>query len=422
MRARFREHRCFREHRRFREHRFREHRRALTFGALALGAAAAVAAVTVSIATGDNARSTAVFARTSSLAASRGAVGPGLSLDGATVAQTRGGTKRTLGTLGGGDEVLAPLTGSLTPIGVITPDGAYAVYSSWRQLARIKPDARGQGLSTGDPVGVPSVRLFDVRSGKDALLATGAASPAVSGTGAVAYLAGDSTVLRQNVEYTGRIVVADSPNAKPRVWTSRPGRYLPYAWAGTTLLAYRGVPDSESADLYAFTGPDTSSLLAPNAYVIAVSPDGTEVIASVGTRMIERIRVSDGAVQDSLALDNGPSTLPHALMYSGDWRGDRIVANSDLGLVVLNVRGGLHVESQFATPSFPHGIAEPTFIDDTQVQGWADLPEPSPTARDVGEPAYDNALVDCDLATGRCTIGAANPARKWTRWITNPSR
>jgi hypothetical protein len=41
---------------------------------------------------------------------------------------------------------------------------------------------------------------------------------------------------------------------------------------------------------------------------------------------------------------------------------------------------------------------------------------------DVGEPAYDNALVDCDLATGTCTVGTANPARKWTRWITNPSR
>src|SRR4051812_43213999 len=378
----------------------REHRRALTLGALALGAAAALAADTVSIATGHTARSTAVFARSSSLAASRGAVGPGLALDGSTVAQMRAGTKRTLGTVGGGEEVIAPLTGSLTPVGVTTPDGASVVYSSWRQLTRIKPDARGQGLSTGDPVGVPSVRLFDVRSGKDTLLVIGAASPAVSTTGAVAYLAGDGTVVRQNIEYTGRIVVADSPSAKPRVWTSRAGRYLPYAWAGTTLLAYRGVPDSEGADLYAFTGPDASSLLAPNAYVVAVSPDGREVLASVGTRMLERIRVSDGAVQDSLALDNGGSSLPQALMYSGSWRGDRIVATSEQGLVVLNVRGGLHFESQFATPSFPHGIAEPVFTDDTNIEGWADLPEPTRTAAGVGEPAYENALVDCDLATG----------------------
>jgi hypothetical protein len=277
-------------------------------------------------------------------------------------------------------------------------------------------------MSTGEPVGVPSVRLFDLQTGKDSLLAIGAASPAVSSTGALAYLAGESPVVRQNVEYTGRIVVADSPNGKPRVWTSRPARYLPYAWAGTTLLAYRGVADSEGADLYAFTGPDASTLLAPNAYVIAVSPDGTEALASVGTRMLERIRVSDGAVEDSLALDGGGSSVPHALMYAGGWQGDRIVANSDRGVVVVNVRGGLHVESVFATPGFPHGISEPVFTDDTHIQGWADLPSPTPTAADVGEPAYDNALVDCDLATGTCTVGAANPARKWTRWITNPSR
>ena len=281
----------------------------------------------------------------------------------------------------------------------------------------------GRAFRRADPVGVPSVRLFDVRSGKDSLLATGAASPAVSGTGAVAYLAGDSTVVRQNVEYTGRIVVADSPSAKPRVWTSRPGRYLPYAWAGTTLLAYRGVPDSEGADLYAFTGPDASSLLAPNAYVIAVSPDGAEVVASVGTRMLERIRVSDGAVQDSLALDGLGSPGLHALMYSGSWRGDRIVANSDEGLVVLNIRGGLHVESHFATPPFPHGDRRADVRRRHTRPGMGGLARADARrAGDVGEPAYDNALVDCDLATGLCTTGAANPARKWTRWITNPSR
>src|SRR3954452_3582069 len=113
--------------------------------------------------------------------------------------------------------------------------------------------------------------------------------------------------------------------------------------------------------------------------------------------MLERIRVSDAAVEDSLALDNLGSPGLLALMYSGSWRGDRVVANSDRGLVVVNVRGGLHIESQFATPSLPHGVAEPVFVDDTHVQGWADLAEPTPTSGGLGEPAYDNALVDCDL-------------------------
>lgn len=395
----------------------RGHRRALAIVAVAL--AGALAAVAVSMATGRTPRRTAVFARTTRLARVDGPVGSGLSVAGRTLVQTHAGVRRTVATLGGGNEVIAPLTGSLTPLAVPTPDRAYVVYSAWRQLARIKPDARGQGLSTGDAIGVPSVRLFDLRTGKDTLLATGAAAPAVSSTGALAYLAGQSGVVRENVDYTGRIVVADSVDATPQVWTSRAERYLPYAWAGSTLLAYRSVPDSESTDLYAFTGPDSSTLLAPNAYAIAISPDGTQVLASVGTRMLERIRIADGAVEDSLALDG--NSLPTALMYGGDWRGDRIVANSDRGLVVVNVRGGLHVESQFATP-FPHGIAEPVFTDDTHVEGWADLPNPQTTPAGIGEPAYDNALVACDLATAACTVGASSPARAWMRWITNPSR
>ena len=400
----------------------RGHRRALVLAALAVVGGAVLAAVTVSIATGRDASHATVFARTCRLAASSGAVGPGLSLDGTSLVRARSSVSSAVSKLGGGDEVMAPLTGSLTPVAVATPGGAYVVYSSWRQLARVKPDAPGQGLSTGDAVGVPSIRLFDTRTGKDALLATGAASPAISSAGALAYLAGDSTVVRQNVDYTGRIVVADSVNAKPRVWTSHAGRYLPYAWAGSTLLAYRGVPDSEGTDLYAFTGPDSSRLLAPDAYVIALSPDGKEVLVSANTRMLERIRIDDGSVEDSLALDGNDSGSPTALMYAGSWRGDRIVANSDRGLVVIDVRGGLHVESQFATPSFPHGIAEPVFTDDTHVEGWADLPNPQKSPANVDEPAYANALVDCDLATANCTFGTASPARKWTRWITNPSR
>jgi hypothetical protein len=399
----------------------RVHRRALTLGVLAVGIASGLAATVVSLATGRGGRDAAVFSRTAKLHASSGSVGRGLSVEGASLVARNTTGKHVLGTLGDGDEVIAPLTGSLTPVAAESPDGAFVVYSSWRQLARIKPGARGQGLKTHQPVGLPSVRLFDLRTGKDELLANGAAAPAVSTGGAIAYLAGDETVVRQNVDYTGRVVVADSPEAKPRVWTSSPARYLPYAWAGSELLVYRGVPDSEGTDLYAYTGPDEARLLAPDAFVIAVSPDGEDVLAAVGVRTLELISVADAAVKDSVSLD-GSSGGPSALMYAGSWRGDRVVANSDRGLVVLSLRGGLHIESVIATPSFPHGIKEPVFVDDTHVRGWADLARPQQATSATDEPATDNALVDCDLATGTCAVGPASPDRTWARWITNPSR
>lgn len=402
----------------------RVHRLALGVGAVAIVVGAGFAAAVV--ATGGESTKTAVFARTAKLTVSRGAIGDGLTLDGGALIARRASGKQVLGTLGADDEVIAPLTGSLTPVATAGPDGGFVVYSSWRQLARIKPDARAQGLVTGQPVGIPSVRLFDVRTGKDALLAGGAASPAVSTSGAIAYFVGDDPTVRDNVDYTGRVVVADSPDARAQVWTSRSARYFPYAWAGSELLVYRGVPDSEGTDLYAYAGPDDARLLAPDAFAIAVSPDRSKVLAAVGIRTLELIRIADGAVEDTLSLDApaepGSPPVPAALMYGGTWLGDRIVANSDRGLVVLNVRGGLHVESLFKTPSFPHGVNEPVLVGETHVQGWADLADPQQTAGGVGEPAYDNALVDCDLATGSCAIGEPNPARKWTRWITNPSR
>jgi hypothetical protein len=187
----------------------RAHRRALALGVLVLGLGAGIAAGVVAIATGRSRPEPAVFTRAAKLTASRGAVGNGLSLDGATLVAAKASGKRTLGTLGGGDEVIAPLTGALVPVAARSADGDFVVYSSWRQLARINPDARGQGLSVGEPVGLPRIRLFDLRTGKDQLLANGAASPAVSITGAIAYLAADDQVVRQNVDYVGRIVVAD---------------------------------------------------------------------------------------------------------------------------------------------------------------------------------------------------------------------
>src|SRR5206468_6466305 len=96
----------------------RAHRRALTLGVLTVGVVAALTAVAVSIATGRGGHDGAVFARAAKLTTSARETGQGLSLDGASLVASRASGKHVLGTLGAGDEVIAPLTGALTPVAV----------------------------------------------------------------------------------------------------------------------------------------------------------------------------------------------------------------------------------------------------------------------------------------------------------------
>jgi hypothetical protein len=348
---------------------------------------------------------------------------PRSSIVGADLVPGKGGGAKVR--LGGGEEVIAALTGSLVPVAVAADDESVVAYSSWHQLAQLAVDTPGQGLKDGDPVGRPSIRVYDASSDKDKLVANGAYAPALSVDGRLAFVKGDDAIVRQNREYTGKVMVGSARGGTFSSWTRDSARYFPYAWAGDSLLVYRARPQSEGTDLYVFTGPDESRLLAPNAFAIALSPDGARVLVTVDRQVVEVVRIADGAIESSFTLD-GPgvagydsASTPHALMYAGSWSGDRIVANSDVGLVVLNAKDGLRIESVFKTP-FAHGVTEPTFVDDSTVVGWANL-EPVAVSK-TDEPAYTHALVSCDLATASCAQSASQPARSWTRWVTNPSR
>lgn len=397
---------------------------------LAVAAIGAVGWVTSAGADAPNAPAT--FARTATLSLAHTRTldaPPEMSvLVGTELVPGKGKANGRRARLGGGDEIIAALTGSLVPVAVESKDGSLIAYSSWRQMAQILPDEPGQGLVEGQPVGMPSVRMYDSATRKDRVLENGAHSPALSLDGRLAYVRADDKLLKVNKEYTGKVVVGSAKGSSFEAWTTESARYFPYAWAGGTLLVYKALPDSEATDVYAFTGPGQSRLLAPEAFVVALSPDGSRVLVSVGRRVLEVVRISDGAVLASLELDgdgvapaDAPST-PHFLMYSGSWRGDRVVANSDVGLVVLNVEDGIEIESVLATPQFAHGLVEPVFTDDSHVIGWADLAGGDRPVGKNAEPAWDHALVSCDLAAASCTAGDARPARSWTRWIGNPSR
>ena len=102
---------------------------------------------------------------------------------------------------------------------------------------------------------------------------------------------------------------------------------------------------------------------------------------------------------DGVAAPDSKST-PHYLMYSGSWRGDRVIANSDVGLVVLDVSRGIRIESVLATPRFEHGITEPTFTDDARIIGWANLAGRGRPFGTQGEPMWDLALVELQPRRG----------------------
>jgi hypothetical protein len=329
--------------------------------------------------------------------------------------------------LGGGQEVLAPLTGSLVPVAVDSRGGE-TVYSSWQQVSSPKPSdpkaGTGQGVKPGDVVGIPSLRVMS-KSGADRLLERGAYAPAVSRDGRLAYAKGSGDEVRQDQDYLSSIMVRSPINGPAEAWTDADAVYFPFGWAGSTLLAYRQVEDSEAVDLYALSGPGKRRLLAPEAFVIAVSPNGSRVLATIARRTVAIIDVASGGIESSISLDGGASSagpMPSALMYNGSWVGNRAVANSDVGLVVLDTGGTLRIESVLTTSSgVPSGLKEPMLLDGGRVVGWIDVGDP-PAKEATDEPAYDNALVECDLTAASCVVGTPKPARTWTRWVSNPSR
>ena len=157
--------------------------------------------------------------------------------------------------------------------------------------------------------------------------------------------------------------------------------------------------------------------------MIAVSPDGSKVLAAVGMRTLEVIRVADAAIEDSLSLDGaappGGPPLPHTLMYGGNWRDERVVANSDRGSS-FSICGAVCTSSRCSQrPHFRTVSTSRSSWTTRTSRGWADLAEPSVSG--VDEPAHDNALVECDLATDPCSVDA-EPGSQVGGWVTNPSR
>jgi hypothetical protein len=312
-----------------------------------------------------------------------------------------------------GAAVSGAMFGPLSPVAVRSSDGTIA-YNTWTELKPVDSDRSfsAQGIATGDPLGIPSVRVHD-SSGHDWLLDRGAYSAAWRADGAIAFVKGTDPVFRAGQTYDGDVVVQAGVHGREAAWTTQPGHYVVYRWAGNRLLFDR-VGLGERLQLFVADGPGRIRALADGS-PIAVSPDGTRVavVGEDGTN----VRVLDIATGRELAWLDVTTTTP-ALKWvadSGSWVGDHIVAPASAGLAVFSASGGsLALEQVLALDQaqFPAGVQDPRFTDadGNQIEAVADEP---PANGDDGV----SFLLSCDRVSRSCLRGDPVPARDWLRPI-----
>jgi hypothetical protein len=298
--------------------------------------------------------------------------------------------------------------------------GDLVAYNSWADARPLEsdPSLSRQGVRPGEPVGTPSVRVYDHASGRDSLVERGSYSPAWRDDGALAYARGVTPAFRPGEPYLTDVVVRASVHGPAVVWSAAPARYVVYGWAGDHLLVYR-LGDDESVETLVFDGPGRMRLLNRGS-IVAVSPDGTEAfVLGPDNASVRVLRVADGSELASLDREAAAGSYDW-LAYAGSWVGDHVVASGSPGLVVFRVSGGsISVEQtlKLDPAAAPAGVQEPTFADGdgTTVTATAELPP-------VPGRAAESQFLDCDRTTLTCVRGEPVPAREWQRLVLNPSR
>jgi hypothetical protein len=316
---------------------------------------------------------------------------------------------------------VTPLAGWLTPVAVPSSDGRYVAYNAWHELREDDPALswQDQGISPGDPLARPSIRLYDLESGTDREFVDGGFSLAWREDGAIAYFKGAEREYRAGVRYVGDVFVRDDVRSPARRWTSKTDRYVVAGWAGSRLLVYR-VGAGEALDVLALDGPGKRRVLASDGGLVAINPDGTSALVEHGPESgpprVDLVAVANGARLASLDLTTVDPSVG-VVGYSGDWEGDVVAASSASGLAIFRITGNrIELAHTLRVAASSQGIAEPRFVGGGRVTGW--------TSSSSG-----GAFVDCDRASGRCGRAIPIPTARgvegfpaWRRPVYNPSR
>jgi hypothetical protein len=296
-----------------------------------------------------------------------------------------------------------PLAGEGMPLAMESADGATIAYNTWLWGDSLDPyrSWSEQGIDVGDAVAQPTIYLHDVSTGSDESLGAGTMSPAFRGDGAMAYARGVDPSYRLNTPFHRSIVVRDSSSVT--MWSTEPAEYSPVLWADQTLIAYRGMPESEGTDIDA---PSEERVLAPSAVVAAIDESATRMLIvdydpySSVTTALRVVDPADGSTVAKLDVSEivDPTTgqVPGGIYGDGEWRGDTIVVPADPGLLLLRFADGeLTVDSFLHVDIESNPLKEPRFADETNsvVDAWAN------TVESVAKSYH----VRCDIPQRVCT-------------------
>lgn len=322
------------------------------------------------------------------------------------------------------------LMGWQSPVGVPSADGSTVAYSAWTELVSVESGVSWshQGVEPGDPVAMPSIRLFNLGTGEDTIFEEGAYSVAWRADGVIAYVKGIELYYRADMPYLGQILVRSAIDGQPEVWVSDLDRFVVLGWAGSKLLAYRQIEaeGGEGVDLLVIEGPGDMTILAKSSELVAISPDASQLLLyDAAARDAVLLDVVSGAELARLDLEEAFDPTSGAALryaaYGGSWAGDRVVAETSTGIVLFKVSGAsLTIEKTIPFPHelFPMEVHEPQFVDETGSTFVAWAPVFADQAAGTGR-VY--VYVSCVVETMVCTVGPAQSTDVFYQ-VYNPSR
>lgn len=258
-------------------------------------------------------------------------------------------------------------------------------------------------------LGWPAIRLVELDGSAERLVAGGAVSPAWGPSGQTAYVKGVDPDLRQNQPYLGHVVVAAPTGRPPAQWSAGdPAPYDVIGWAAGTLLVARRNADGLAAGIWAFTGPGGRRRLGSGEGVLAIAPDGDQVLLvhqQTGGARVVSLREGWSRTVD-LNLDRFGGGHLEGFQSGASWFGTRLVATASIdgspAFVVLGM-AGLRVASvvRLDASRFP-SAHDPYFIAGGRaVAAWAPNGVISPKPGEQ-PPARPFVVVWCALADGSC--------------------